>query len=267
MNLPCRFLPIALLAVQALAAAPAPEAAPVPQVVECPTPRPDPKRFDREIAGFSKLAPERGGIVFTGSSSIRLWKNLKEDFPGLPVLNRGFGGCVSNDMLVYFDTLVARNDPRLIVTYCGSNDLSEKLTVEEAFDDYVAFLTLAHLRCPAARVILTSVKIAPKRAAQIPQVNELNRRLAAWCQDKTWLRYLDCSAYLADASDQPIATFYREDQLHLNASGYAKWREILEPVVREEWAKAGGAAVLPTSGESATSSATPARPAGSVGDR
>jgi len=72
-----------------------------------PVPRPDPARFASEIDAFAKQNPGRGGIVFTGSSSIRLWANLKEDFPDLPVTNRGFGDCISNDL-----TASARNGPR-----------------------------------------------------------------------------------------------------------------------------------------------------------
>jgi lysophospholipase L1-like esterase len=202
-----------------------------------PTPRPDPGRFAGEIAAIAKKEPQKGGIVFTGSSSIRLWSHLKEDFSGLPVVNCGFGGCVSNDMVVYFDTVVARQEPKLLVTYCGSNDIEEKLTVQEAFDDYTKFLKMTHDRFPKTRVILTSVKIAPRRAAQIPRVNELNCRLEAWCSGKDWLRYLDCTSYLADPADQPIPTYFRDDHLHLNAEGYSKWKSILEPVVREEWEK------------------------------
>jgi len=202
-----------------------------------PTPRPNPARFVGEITAFAKQEPEKGGIVFVGSSSIRLWTRLKEDFPGLPVVNRGFGGCLANDLVVYFETIVTRHEPRLIVAYAGGNDLEEKLTVQEAFDDYTRFLTMAHDRFPKARVILNSVKIAPRRALQIPQVNEFNQRLEAWCNDKDWLRYLDTTSYLADPQDQPIPSYFRDDHLHLNDSGYAKWQSILDPVLREEWAK------------------------------
>lgn len=202
-----------------------------------PTPRPNPARFVGEITAFAKQEPEKGGIVFTGSSSIRLWPKLKEDFPDLPVINRGFGGCVSNDLVVYFDTVVARHEPKVVVAYCGGNDLQEKLTVQEAFDDFTKFLTLTHDRLPKARVILNSVKIAPRRAEQIPKVHELNQRLEAWCKDKDWLRFIDTTSYLADSSGQPIPGYYVEDRLHLSPEGYTKWQAILDPVLREEWAK------------------------------
>ena len=202
-----------------------------------PTPRPDPQRFAGEIAAFAKKEPEKGGIVFVGSSSIRLWSPLKKDFPGLPVVNRGFGGCVANDMIVHFDTLVGRHEPKLVVTYAGGNDIDKKLTVTESFTDYTDFLTLTHDRFPKARVILNSVKIAPSRGSQVPKVNELNDRLRAWCAGKDWIRYIDTSSYLADSSGHAIPAYFRADMLHLNAEGYSKWKAILEPVVREEWGK------------------------------
>jgi len=206
-------------------------------LAESPTPRPNPQRFAKDIAAFAAQPAEKGGIVFTGSSSIRLWKTLAQDFPGLPVLNRGFGGSVANDLTVHFDTLIARHEPKLVVTYTGGNDLNAKLSVREALADYVTFLDRVHARFPQARVIVTSVKIAQRRAEQIPQVHALNRELAAWCRGKDWVRYLDCTSYLADAEGRPIRKYYVNDLLHLSQEGYAEWTRILDPVLREEWSK------------------------------
>ncbi|MEN3939839.1 GDSL-type esterase/lipase family protein [Prosthecobacter sp. SYSU 5D2] len=202
-----------------------------------PTPRPDPARFAKDIAAFAEQPAEKGGIVFTGSSSIRLWKTLNEDFPGLPVLNRGFGGSVANDLIVHFDTLISRHKPRLIVTYTGSNDINAKLTVAETMADYTKFLELVHERFPKARVIITSVKIGEKRIAQIPQVLEVNRQLQAWAEGKNWARYVDCHSYLADETGHPIRKYYAKDLLHLSPEGYEEWTKILKPVLHEEWAK------------------------------
>lgn len=202
------------------------------------TPRPDPQRFAKEIATFAAQPAAKEGIVFTGSSSIRLWKTLKEDFSDLPVLNRGFGGSVANDLIVYFDTLITRNQPKVIVTYTGSNDINAKLTVPECLEDYTKFLNRVHQTLPETRVIITSVKIGEKRIAQIPQVHELNRELKTWTEGKDWIRYVDCTSYLADDKGQPIRAYYAKDLLHLSPEGYAKWTQILTPILHEEWAKA-----------------------------
>lgn len=199
--------------------------------------RPKPERFAKDIAKFAKEPATKGGIVFTGSSSIRLWTDLAKDFPDLPVLNRGFGGSVANDLIVYADTVVLRHEPKILVTYTGSNDLNAKLSVAEAFADYTRFLNLVHEKLPKTRVILTSVKIGEKRLSQIPQVLELNRQLESWAKTTGWVRYVDCTSYLADAKGHPIREFYRDDLLHLSPAGYASWKKILSPILHEEWAK------------------------------
>ena len=115
------------------------------------TKRPDPKRFEKEIAKFDaqfEEKPVKGGIVFTGSSNIKFWK-VEESFPGLPVLNRGFGGSVANDLIVYADKVVFRYEPKVLVVYTGSNDINAKLTVEEAFKDYTLFPNPVHERATA----------------------------------------------------------------------------------------------------------------------
>lgn len=201
------------------------------------TPRPQPERFAKEIAVFAAAPVEKGGIVFTGSSSIRLWKTLKEDFQGLPVINRGFGGSVANDLIAFFDTVVLRHEPKILVTYTGSNDLNAKLSVEESFQDYTRFLDQVHDKLPSTKVVLTSVKISIKRKSQIPQVRELNQKLQTWAAERAWVRYVDCDHYLADAKGEPIRDYYAKDLLHLSPAGYAKWKEILEPVLREEWSQ------------------------------
>lgn len=209
---------------------------------QTPTKRPDPARFAKEIAKFdaeetSATPPARGGIVFTGSSSVRMWK-VNEAYPDLPVLNRGFGGSVANDLSVYFDKVVLRYQPKLLVVYTGSNDLNAKLTVDEALADYTKFLTTVHEKLPNIRVIVNSVKYAEKRLTQMDSVRQLNEKLEAWCKAHEWTRWVESSAHLLDASGKPrTAEVYKEDKLHLNEKGYAEWNAIVGPVIREEWAK------------------------------
>src|SRR5262245_27737865 len=71
---------------------------------------PDPKRFEPEIRAFEAAdrsrPPLRGGVVFIGSSSIRNWTNVAADFPGVPILNRGFGGSLLADVVYYEDRVL-----------------------------------------------------------------------------------------------------------------------------------------------------------------
>src|SRR5689334_8599380 len=86
--------------------------------------------WDAPMAAFAaadeKHAPPPGGVLFVGSSSIRLWDGLESDFAALPVvINRGFGGSRLSDCVHYLDRLVIRYRPRLVLVYAGDNDLAE----------------------------------------------------------------------------------------------------------------------------------------------
>jgi hypothetical protein len=66
-----------------------------PPVAVAPTPVPA-NPFESEVtaleAKLSQSPIASSPIVFYGSSSIRLWKSLQQDFSGYAVLNCGFGG-------------------------------------------------------------------------------------------------------------------------------------------------------------------------------
>jgi lysophospholipase L1-like esterase len=206
--------------------------------------RPDPARFAGEIAKFDKAdaetPPPQDGIVFTGSSSVRFWK-VTEAFPDLPVLNRGFGGSVANDLVVYADKVAVRYHPKVLVVYTGSNDLHAKLTPAEAFADYTKFLQLAHEKLPQTKVIVCSVKVAPVRTVEIPLVKQLNSLLEPWCKQQPWITWIESTQYLIGEDGQPIDKLFRStDHLHLNDEGYAKWNAIVSPVLHHVWAEANG---------------------------
>src|SRR5713101_5929795 len=83
--------------------------------------------FQAEIARMLERdktnPPPRDGILFIGSSIFRLWTGLSEQMAPLPVFNRAFGGSVTQDILDRADQLVLPYKPRIIVYYCGSNDV------------------------------------------------------------------------------------------------------------------------------------------------
>jgi len=80
-------------------------------------------KWEKEIAAFeakdAEHPPEKGGIVFIGSSSIRMWKTLETDFPKYRVLNRGFGGSEIEDSVHFADRIVFPYAPRMVVLYAG----------------------------------------------------------------------------------------------------------------------------------------------------
>ena len=93
------------------------------------TPAPTAPRFDAAIADFEKAdkaaIPPRCATLFVGSSTVRRWVSLKEDFPTRTVINRGFGGSTAWEVDAYFAHIVPPYHPKEIVYYAGDNDLSD----------------------------------------------------------------------------------------------------------------------------------------------
>src|SRR5262245_42104436 len=74
-------------------------------------------RFKKEVEGITAADSSyknREVIIFTGSSTIRMWKSLTEDFREYPVVNHGFGGSQMTDLLFFDDQLILQYKPKKI---------------------------------------------------------------------------------------------------------------------------------------------------------
>jgi lysophospholipase L1-like esterase len=195
-----------------------------------------PTRFEADIRAFEAAdranPPPMGGIVFVGSSSIKNWTNVAADFPGLPVLNRGFGGSTLADVVYYADRIVLPYRPRLVVLYAGDNDLVEGRTPERILTDYRAFVARLRAALPAARLGFVSIKPSPSRRGYMDRARETNRRIRAEIARDSLQAYVDVFTPMLSTRGQPRPELFLADSLHLTRAGYLLWRALLAPVVR-----------------------------------
>lgn len=184
--------------------------------------------FAAEIEAFAARdaahPPEPGGIVFVGSSSIRLWHTLAEDFPGYPVINRGFGGATLPDVNHYFDRVVASLKPRAVVLYAGDNDLAAGRRPAQVEEDFLEFARRMDQVLPEARCAFLAIKPSPSRARWLPEQRDANGRVRAWVGRNARWSYVDVFEPFLDARGRPEPLYFTRDRLHMNANGYAVWR-------------------------------------------
>ncbi|NYZ61626.1 SGNH/GDSL hydrolase family protein [Luteimonas deserti] len=188
----------------------------------------DMARFDAEDAAHP---PPSAPVVFTGSSSVRMWETLARDFPEVPVLNRGFGGSQVRDAVWHADSVALRYRPRQIVLYAGDNDTAEGRTPRQVLDDTRRFVARVHAALPGTPVVLLGIKPSPSRAGLLPVQRETNRLLADWAGSQARVRYVDVFNPMLDADGRPREALFLADRLHMNADGYALWRELIRPVL------------------------------------
>jgi lysophospholipase L1-like esterase len=192
-------------------------------------------RFDAEIAAFERAdglsAPPRCAMLFVGSSSIRLWKTLEQDFPARTVINRGFGGSTIAEAADYFDRIIRPYKPAGIVFYSGENDLAAGRAPEQAFADFERFMALKSEHLGATPVWFISSKPSKLRFAQIGEQRRLNGLVAGLADSRDDLAYIDVAGAMLKPDGSPKDLFVSDD-LHMTAEGYAIWTPIVEAALK-----------------------------------
>lgn len=192
--------------------------------------------WDNELAHFAAAdathPPAPGAVLFIGSSSIRLWKTLAEDFPGVALINRGFGGSEIRDSTWYAGRIVAPYKPRLIVFYAGDNDIASGRSPQQLRDDFLAFVKRVRRDLPSVPIVFISCKPSPSRAKLMAVQREANALIRAEATKQKRIAFVDVFTPMLDASGQPRVELFTQDRLHMNAAGYAIWRDAIAPYLQ-----------------------------------
>lgn len=193
-------------------------------------------RWRASLDGFAALdrehAPAPGGIVFVGSSSIRLWNDLEREFGTLAIVKRGFGGSRLADCARYVAQLVLPYKPRVVVVYAGDNDLAEGGTPETVLQSYVEFVRQVHEALPDTRIAYISIKPSPSREALMPQAIQTNELIEKYSKGDPKLAFIDVYSRMLDGQGRPRAELFLADALHLNSAGYALWKSAIADHLR-----------------------------------
>ncbi|HWO42389.1 MAG TPA: SGNH/GDSL hydrolase family protein [Candidatus Eisenbacteria bacterium] len=200
-------------------------------------PRGDPAdtRWEATVNAFAiadrDRPPPPGGVLFIGSSSIRLWNDLEKNFSA-PVINRGFGGSRMSDCTRYLERLVIPYRPRLVLVYAGENDLAGGKSPQDVLRSFTSFVEGIRKELPETRIAYISIKPSPARRALMGEIREANRLILRYVAGAPNLDFIDVFTPMLDADELPRAELFRADALHLNGAGYALWKRIIAPYVR-----------------------------------
>ncbi len=189
--------------------------------------------WESEIKKFEESdrlnPPTKGAVLFIGSSSIRLWTTLQEDFPGIKLLNRGFGGSEIADSTYFADRIVFPYKPRMIVLYAGDNDLANGKTTQEVFEAYKKFVAIVRAGLPGVKIAFISIKPSLARIALLQKMKEANDLIREYSKGDKNLIFIDVFSSMLGEDGKPRASIFGPDGLHMNREGYEVWRKIIGP--------------------------------------
>jgi len=198
-------------------------------------PQSGPERWESDIAKFEAAdkenPPTAGGVLFIGSSSIRMWKTLTEDFPNESVINRGFGGSEISDSIHFADRIVFPYKPRTIVLYAGDNDISRGKNADKVLDDYKTFVRTVRKNLPTARIAFIAIKPSLKRWELASEMKKANGKIRRYCALRRRLDYMDIWKPMLGKDGTPRPELFAKDGLHLNSEGYKLWTSVIRPFV------------------------------------
>jgi len=177
------------------------------------------------------MPPATCSTVFTGSSSIRFWFTLEEDFPELDTVNRGFGGSGIAHATEYFDLLLTPHQPREIVFYSGENDVSAGASPDDILTSFQTFLDKKTATLGDTPVYFVSIKPSIARLGQLETQTAANRLISDFAETRDDLIFIDITEPMMDG-DTPKDVFI-SDRLHMNAAGYDIWTEIISDALAD----------------------------------
>ncbi|WP_158990383.1 GDSL-type esterase/lipase family protein [Mucilaginibacter sp. L196] len=183
------------------------------------------KRLEKQRTDMN-YQPE---TLFYGSSSIRLWTGLTDDFHDFKPVNLGFGGSTLAACTWFFDRVMTGYQPKRLVLYAGDNDLGDGRHPEEVFIFFQELAERVTRRFGSLPCYFISLKPSINRWPIVSQFNYTNEIIAAEIKNNhpDW-RWIDIFSAMLNADGRPNAEYYSNDGLHLTEKGYLIWKNIIQ---------------------------------------
>ena len=172
--------------------------------------------------------PPTGSTLFVGSSSFTLWASLEADFSPYPVINRGFGGAQTSDLLTYMDRIILPYAPANIIFYCGGNDLATGTSGADLTAELKKFTQRVHSNFSDTNIYILSVKPSPRRMNLWPKMQAANAARQQFARQTDHVFFINVSQDMFAKDGSLRADIFLEDNLHMNQSGYALWTKRIK---------------------------------------
>ncbi|MFZ5429178.1 MAG: GDSL-type esterase/lipase family protein [Bacteroidota bacterium] len=196
----------------------------------------DPTRFNAEIENLVNkefiLEPGRELLLFTGSSSVRMWNDIQDYFPGYNVINNGFGGSHFSDLIYFYNKLIIPHQPDYLFIYEGDNDIASGKKPGEIIKEAKFLLEKIRRDLPATNVVLITPKPSIARWDMRKNYEKLNRKLNRLAKRTDYVAFADVWTPMLDEKGYVLQDIFLEDKLHLNGKGYKIWGKVLSEFLK-----------------------------------
>lgn len=191
----------------------------------------DPNRFKAEVDELVQkeynFSPDKKLVVFAGSSSIRMWKDVQSYFPEYNVINNGFGGSQFSDLLYFYNELIVKPAPGILFIYEGDNDLASNKKQKKIIKEAKELAGKIQHDLPKTRVVFISPKPSLARVHLKNQYIKFNKKLEKYCKKPDNIEFADVWHPMLDNKGNVFKEVFLEDGLHMNKKGYDIWGNVI----------------------------------------
>lgn len=193
------------------------------------------QNFSGEITAFKKQDavsfPAKQQILFTGSSSFTKWQDVQDYFPGIPIINRGFGGSSLTHLIQYENDIIFPYQPKQVVIYCGENDIaaSDSVTGKIVAQRFIQLFLDIRQQLPGTNIAFISMKPSPSRWHMKDRMIAGNKLIKTFLKSQPNTAYINVWNAMLGTDGKPMQAIFIEDNLHMNANGYAIWQKLIAP--------------------------------------
>lgn len=166
-------------------------------------------------------------VVFYGSSSIRLWKSLDEDFPEQNIINLGFGGSTLDLCTYYFDRLIKPLNIKSFVFYAGDNDIGNGKQFDEIVKSFKTFYKKFRENFPNTNFTYLSIKPSESRMHSFESIIAVNKAITEILSVEPKTFFLNVFDEMLDENMEVRKELFTLDKLHMNSNGYSLWKKMV----------------------------------------
>ena len=167
----------------------------------------------------------RSSIAFLGDS-ITNHGDWQAWFPDRLTHNLGVSGDTTDEVIERLDSVIELH-PDAVALLVGTNDLSQRKSVEHLVRNIEYLLVTLRRGLPGTRMLVQSVM--PRGADYAERVRDANRHLRQFAPSVN-AQYLDLWPALSSDGEE-IDSAYSDDSVHLTAQGYEAWLAELRPAL------------------------------------
>ncbi|MBT3384500.1 MAG: G-D-S-L family lipolytic protein [Prolixibacteraceae bacterium] len=191
----------------------------------------DPTRFKNQVDELFNaeynFSPDKKLVIFTGSSSVRMWKDVQQRFPEYNIINNGFGGSQFSDLIYFYDELITKRTPEILFIYEGDNDIASDKKPNKILKEAKGLIARIQRDLPQTKVVFISPKPSIARENLKKDYIKLNKKLKKYCEKQENLEFADVWNIMLDENGNVYTDIFIEDGLHMNKKGYDLWAKVI----------------------------------------